>query len=258
MLLDKGIKECEIEYTNCFSKFTENDDVIRFYDTQLHDMYYHNFTGIKRSLNNKELKCVIEDEISLNLSNNIDFCTILSDFYFDSSILSSIAYKFDLSINGYYSFDISQSSRLNSLSNCIIKKVENQELLRDVLYCDLQYDEEELGKDFCERRCYRRGKVYLSDKGVNAYLCYHNGEIIGNCDLFIHNGVAKIEDFFVITKYQRRGYGTTILKELIEISLKENCHTIYLITDEEGTAKEMYQKIGFNKIGERMDLFFKL
>lgn len=123
---------------------------------------------------------------------------------------------------------------------------------------DCTNDEESLGKDFCTRRSYRRGKVYVSDKEVNSYICYHNGNIIGNCDLFIDNGVAKIEDFAVIPKYQRNGYGTTILKSLIDIAIKENCHLIYIVTDEEDTAKEMYQKNGFNKIGGRIDLFFKL
>lgn len=131
-------------------------------------------------------------------------------------------------------------------------------MVDDILFCDLQHDEEKLGNDFCTRRCYRRGKVYISDKGVNSYVCYHNGDIIGNCDLFIYNGVAKIEDFAVIPTYQHKGYGTTILKELIDIAIKENSHTIYLVTDEDDTPKEMYQKIGFNKIGERTDLFFEL
>lgn len=76
--------------------------------------------------------------------------------------------------------------------------------------------------------------------------------------MFIDNGVAKIEDFAVIPTYQRKGYGTTILKSIIEIAIKENSHTIYLVTDEDDTAKEMYEKIGFSKIGERSDLFFKL
>ena len=86
----------------------------------------------------------------------------------------------------------------------------------------------------------------------------NKGAIIGSCDLFMYKVVAKIEDFAVIPTYQRKGYGTTILKALIDIAIKENCHTIYLVTAEDDTAKEMYQKIGFNKTGEKTDLFFKL
>jgi spore maturation protein CgeE len=100
--------------------------------------------------------------------------------------------------------------------------------------------------------------VYLSDKSLNSYVCYHNSEKIGTCDLFLYDGIAKIEDFGIIPKHQRKGYGTTILKYLIDTAIKEDSHTIYLVTDEEDTAKEMYEKIGFTKIGEKTDLLFRL
>ena len=221
-------------------------------------MYYHNYTYIKRLTSEIELKSIIQDEISLRLLEKGNFCNILLDFAVNSSVLSMFEHNPDISRNGYYSFDLSQFSRLSSLPGCTIKKVINQEMVEDILYCDLQHDEEEIGKDFCTRRCYRRGKVYISDEGVNSYVCYHNGDIIGNCDLFMFNGIAKIEDFAVIPSYQRKGYGTAILQALIDIAIKENAHTVYLVTDEDDTAKEMYQKIGFKKIGERTDLFFKL
>jgi len=258
MLIDEKIIECELQYTKCFSEFYEDQNIARFRDDQLKDMYYHNCTFIKKSIDEISLNQIIQDEIALRLSEKSNYCNILLNSAINSSLLSTLKYKPEISQNGYYSFDTSHFPRLNELSGCIIKKVENQEMIDDILFSDLQHDEKSLGKDFCTRRCYRRGKVYISDKGVNSYVCYHNGDVIGNCDLFIYNGVAKIEDFSVIPKYQHKGYGTTILKSLIDIAIKENCNTIYLVTDEDDTAKEMYLKIGFNKIGERTDLFFKL
>lgn len=80
---------------------------------------------------------------------------------------------------------------------------------------------------------------------------------VGNCDLFIQDGIAKIEDFAVNLDDQRQGFGTTLLKFIIQLALNQNCHTLYLVTDEEDTAKEMYQKLGFYKIGERIEYFFK-
>lgn len=258
MLIDEEVIECELEYTKCFSEFSENEYMIRFYDNQLNDMYYHNYTYIKNTKTETDLKSIIEDEIFLRLSNEADFCNIVLNPNISSCKLCNFAIKPDISTNGYYSFNISEFSQMDELSGCEIKKVSNQEMIEDILYCDLQHDEETLGKEFCRRRSYRRGKVYTSDKGVNSYVCYHNGDIIGNCDLFMYKGVAKIEDFAVISRHQRKGYGTTILKELIRIAIKEDCHTIYLVADEDDTAKEMYYKIGFNKIGESTDLFFKL
>lgn len=76
---------------------------------------------------------------------------------------------------------------------------------------------------------------------------YHNGHVIGSCDLFIYKGVVKIEDFAVIPKYQCKGYWTTILKILIEIEIKKKCYIIYVVTDEEDTVKEMYKKLNLIK-----------
>lgn len=258
MLFDGEFMKCELEYTKCFSEFCEDENIIRFYDNQLKDMYCHNYTYIKKAMSEIELQRIIENEISLRLSEKSNFCNIYLNSVVNSSFLSSLQYKPEISRDGYYSFDISHFSKLNAVSGCIIKKVDSKEMVDDILFCDLQYDGENLGEDFCTRRCYRRSKVYVSDKGVNSYVCYYNENVIGNCDLFIDKGVAKIEDFVVIPKYQRKGYGTTILKLLIDIAITENCHTIYLVTDEDDTAKEMYQKIGFSKIGERINLFFKL
>ena len=256
--LNQRIIECELKYQQCFSKPNEKDDTIRFRDDELPDMYYHNYTYVKNDMNQLELQNTIDKEISFRLFEKASFCNIILNKNIDSALLSNINPKPEVSRNGYYNFDISKFSNLNSIDGCSIHKVVNQEMLDDVLFCDLQHDEEILGKEFCTRRCYRRGKVYLSKEPLDSYVCYHNGNVIGNCDLFIYNGIAKIEDFAVIPKYQRMGYGTSILKSLIGTALNENCHTVYLVADEEDTPIQMYKKLGFSRVEERTDLFFKL
>lgn len=255
--LNKKILECEFEYQKCFSYSEENEDTIRFRDEQLKDMYYHNYTYIKDEVNENKIVSIIEDEILLRLTENSDYCNILLDGKLDISELDNFKYIPQISLKGYYKFDISKFSNLKNI-DCTIKQVKNSDMIEDILYCDLQHDEGTLGRDFCARRCYRRGKEYISDNKINSYMCYYAGDKIGNCDLFIHNGVAKLEDFAVIPKHQHRGYGTSILKKLIDIAIKESCNYIYLVTDEDDTAKEMYKKLGFEKVGERIDLFFKI
>lgn len=257
-MFNNKIIECEFEYIKCFSEYDEKEELIRFRDNKLKDMYYHNYTYIKKTLSDGELKEIIEQEIDFRKKEKSGFCNILLSPNMERNSIENLKLQYHVSINGCYSFDISKFSELKSVEDCRVSKVIDKEMIDHILYCDLKHDEERLGKDFCTRRCYRRGEIYFSDKGVNSYICYHKGEIVGNCDLFIHNGVAKIEDFAVIPMQQHKGYGTTILKHLIDVSIKEKCHTIYLYTDEDDTAKEMYEKSGFNKIGERIDLFFEL
>lgn len=258
MFLDEKIIECEIEYAKCFSQSYENEDIVRFYDNGLKDMHYHNFTYIKKPMDGFNLKGIIQEEISLRLLEKINFCNIVLSFAVNASVVSMLPRNPRPSTNGYYSFDISRVSRLKALPGCQMKKVVNQEMIEDILFCDLQYVDGEFEEDFCRRKCYRQGEVYLLDEGVNSYVCYDEGNVIGACELFIFNDIAKIENFAVIPSYQRKGYGTTILKTLIDIAIKQNSHMIYLVADEDDTAKEMYQKNGFNKIGEATDLFFQL
>lgn len=257
-MVGEYIKQCEFEYTKCFCEYYKDKHIIRYTDNELKDMYYHNYTYIRDNMDNDEIKKVIESEISLALNKGEKFCNILLDYSIDETMLKDLKYKGEVSRNGYYYFDVTKLQNIRAVEGCSIERVHNMEMVEDILYCDLQLDEATLGRDFCTRRCHRRGKVYISDKGVSSYICYHNGARIGNCDLFIHEGVAKIEDFAVTPQHQRKGYGTTILKHLIQIAINEGCNIIYLVTDEDDSAKDMYKKLGFNKVGERTDLFFRL
>jgi len=256
--MNNRIYNCEVEYYKCFSVANENENIIQFIDDQLKDMYYHNFTYIGKVASRAEFLEIVKNEISKRQLQGSSFCNVLINSALES--LSPLLFEktTEISINGFYSFDVSHITSFKTINGAIVKKVTDKQRLEDVLFCDLQHDEITLGKDFCTRRCYRRGNVYLSEGGVNSYVCYYNGNIVGNCDLFLHDNVAKIEDFAVIPQYQRKGFGTTILKSLIEIAMDKNCDLIYLVTDEEDTPKEMYKKLGFSKMAERTDLFFKL
>ena len=74
----------------------------------------------------------------------------------------------------------------------------------------------------------------------------------------MYEDVAKIEDFAISPAKQRQGYGTAMLTAIIGVALNAGASTIYLVTDEDDTAKLMYGKSGFSKIGEKTDLFYKL
>lgn len=204
------IINCEMEYYKCFALSRINRDIIHCYDDKLKDMYYHNFTYISNIVPITNLEEIIKDEISKKKAQESDFCNILIDV--DYRLLPTMIFDNPVSvtINGFYSFDLSNISILKTVDSVSMEQVTDKKRLEDVLYCDMQNDEIAVGKDFCTRRCYRRGEVYLSEKGVNSYVFYDKGTVIGVCDLFIHDKVAKIEDFAVIEQYQRKGFDTVI------------------------------------------------
>lgn len=74
--------------------------------------------------------------------------------------------------------------------------------------------------------------------------------------MFLNDNVAKIEDFDVAPEMQRKGFGTTILKEMVLIAIEHGAKIIYLITDNDDTAKDMYKKCGMIKVGEKTELIY--
>ena len=254
-ILNKIVR-CEIEYTKCFCITDEYRDFIRFQDDLIPDMWYHNYTLIKSAESDIALIQLIESEVLHSKGIGKDFCLLRCHMPINHSTILQLSCEPEISAAGYYVFDVSNLSKLTQVKDINIVKVDKAEMLEDMLMLDLEHDEQSLGRDFCTRRIYRRKDVYLSDEGVDSYVCYHNNKAVGSCNLFLHNGVAKIEDFAVSPSHQRKGFGTAILKALIEISLRKSATTIYLEADEDDTVKEMYQRYGFYKLSELTDLLF--
>jgi spore maturation protein CgeE len=130
-------------------------------------------------------------------------------------------------------------------------------MIEELTALDIIQSGESAGVDFCIRRAHRRGEVYLSDAPCDCYLCRIDGKAVGNVDLLIHDGTAKIEDFAVDPAYQHRKIGTAMLKMLIAKAHAAGCETVYLVADEDDTPKAMYTMLGFEKVRETYALFWK-
>ncbi|MHB8807339.1 MAG: GNAT family N-acetyltransferase [Anaerolineaceae bacterium] len=256
--IQEKIKSCEIAYINCFSEHDENDQVIRYRDAQLPDMYDHNFSYIKHAVSKNAFRQLVEEEIEQNRREKKNFIKLAMDAMPDRKWLESLPQKFDIEHSGYYVYPSLTSPQWNTVEDCKISQVVNPAMIEELVFMDLIHDGERCGEDFCMRRARRRGRVYLSETPLDSYICYSNGNLVGNCDLFMDEDVAKIEDFAVLPAYQRRGIGTTILKYVIHTALTKGAELIYLMADEGDTPQEMYKKLGFEKIGDSYALFGKL
>ncbi len=251
----KNIIRCEHTYSKEYCTVYEDDNVIRFIDYSLPEMRDHNYIYIKKK---KALQEVVDEEINKCSINKQNYLKIVFDVDDENFELSTLNGNYSVDKIGYYCFNILSVSNIKIEKNLIIKKVNHPKMIEDIIFCDLEFDGDLSRKEFHDKKNKRRGEVYLSDSSVDAYICYDGNKTVGICDLFIYDGVAKIENFLVIPKYQRKAYGTYILKKMIDIALENDAKLIYLITDEADTAKEMYKKLYFNKIGERIELIFTL
>ncbi len=251
----KKIIDCEHAYSKEYCSAYEDDNVIRFSDDSLSEMRDHNYTYIK---NKKLLKELIEAEIYLASTRKKGFLKIVLDIDSDDFSFPDLGRKYSLDEIGYYLFDVSKFAYIKSEKDVLVKKLNKAKMIDDIIFCDLEFDEDLSRKNFHEKKNKRRGEVYLADNHLNAYICYEDDKPIGICDLYICDEVAKIENFLIIPKCQRKGYGTYLLKKMIEIALEDGAKLIYLITDEGDTAKEMYEKLYFTKVGRMLELVFDL
>lgn len=209
-------------------------------------------------MSNVEMFKLIEHEIALKMAERQNFCKIVFDFPLSVSLPAMFTAHPLVDRLGIYTLCKASYLTLKENDSCCILRIDNSKTAKDKLYYDLLLDKDRLGEDFCRRRAIAQGKVYLKDGGVEAYICYHDGSPVGTCELYFHNSVAKIEDFTVLPNEQRKGYGTSILKHLINLAHLKDAQTIYLVTDEDDTVKDMYLKFGFEKTGEATEMFFVL
>ncbi len=248
----------EIEYIKCFSDYYEDNLIIRFFDKMLGDMYFHNLTYIKQDVSDNEFQSTLQSEIIQSARMGKDFLNIQFDFPYRSSLLDKIEKQpCEITTYDYYVFPIEGFDRLKAREDCSLKKLDSS-MLEEAFKLDMHVNEGNTGDEFTKRRFLRRSKVYLQPDMVDNYIFFHNHQAIGHCDLFMNGCVAKIEDFDIAPSMQRKGYGTAMLKEIIKIALHNHAETIYLITDHDDTAKDMYEKSGLSKVTSKTQMLFKI
>lgn len=255
LILEKLIK-VENEYTKKFSCSMENNDIIRFWDNNITDMYTLNYTLIKK---NKNIKQIILKEIEERVRDNKDFLRIEANFPIDAAITDDLPVTAEVTIYDFMYIETNKSPLLKGNCDCIIKEAKTPEILQDGIEVDILANAPIMGDDFAKRRIHRKSQIYRqTELGLSLYVIYHDNIPIGNVEVLIHDGIAKIEDFDIVEQYQRKGFGTAMLKHLLKQAEKSGVSIAYLITDASDTAKEMYEKCNFTKIGEKTELFFNL
>ncbi|GKX66073.1 GNAT family N-acetyltransferase [Inconstantimicrobium mannanitabidum] len=257
-MLDRFLSS-EIEYTKKFAETYEDDEIIRFRDISLKDMYMHNFTLIKSKVSKDDFRKIIIQELEKRKSEDADFLRIECNFPIDDMDINEFPLVPEVTKYDYLYIEPKMSEYLHIKKNCIVKKALSGEVLNDGIKVDVLANEAAMSNEFACKRILRKSEVFKKlDSNLDLYVCYDNGIAIGDCELMINNEISKIEDFDIIKQYQRKGFGTSVLKYLLQESKEKNVEFAYLITNSAGTAKDMYKKCGFKKAGEKTELFFQL
>lgn len=254
MIPDK-YKSLEHQYVKHFSKNSEDEHFIRYKDDKLPDMYMHNFILLKEDINPL---LFLENEIKNRKEANKTFLRIESYFKIDDAILKQLSVKPEITTYDFMFINSADYKNIGGNTDCEVKEAVTNEILKAGVEIDILSNQDAIG-DFAVEKMNRKVEIYQDkDSLVKFYVCFHQNQPIGCCEMMMDDKGVKIEDFDIYKPYQRKGFGTAVVRSLLETAQKNHIDEVYLITDHDDTAKEMYLKCGFIKIGEKYEYFFDL
>lgn len=253
------IIDVELKYKACFSEFKDCSTYIRYSDLKLLDMRAHNNIVIKRGTSEELKREIILAEMNLRKEEGYDFLKVISFDSIHQDTIDKFIIKPEVDIYDYMIIESRLSCELKTKENTTVMVANNSNALSDGRAVDIEANKTNMGEEFAIRRIDRKIKVY-NDKNIplNLYVCYDHEGPVGNCELFLDDHIAKIEDFDILQNYQKMGYGTHFLKELLSETSKCGIDYAYVVTDHFDSAKDMYRKCGFRYIGSVTELLFTL
>ncbi|MGB5822671.1 MAG: GNAT family N-acetyltransferase [Proteocatella sp.] len=256
-------REIENSYIQNFSKKEDCGDYLRFYDDKLPGMYAFNFILIKESMESGNIHGFVCNILEQAKASSKEFLKILlhPQISIDEHLKSKfIEGGFELKTNIYMKLNNEKLDGFKLNGDCTVKIASKETEFKDVAVLDIKTCVESgIPEAFANEKSARKGGVYKSsDRNLKAYVSYLGDVPVGKCELYLDHGYAKIEDFDVIEKYQRRGIGTAMLKTMITDARGRKAENIYLIADKDDTPKEMYLKLGFEIIAEEYELWLSL
>lgn len=253
------IKETELEYIKCYSKHIEKKDYITFWDAKFQDLYNNNVTILKDKVNMDNLNELIVNQTKMKRKLKKDFFILELDYSLKEEEFNKLNIKptridrFD-----YLSIDSKKYEHIPYNEKCYIFPAACKNHYKEAIKFSLKDNSMHWGYNFTYNRIKRKVMAYKEKDNLSLYLCSINGEVVGSCELLTNVNTAKVEDFGVGKKFQGKGIGKSILREMLRICYENNIHKAYVVTEQKGKVNEMYKKLGFIKSGEKIQLIYEL
>ena len=129
-------------------------------------------------------------------------------------------------------------------SDCDIELVPNgtgagrtEEWISTAISDDAGWPDEPMWRTLAEHEArYTRCRLYLAR-------C--NSTAVSVCDVFEHDGMARLESVVTRPEMRRRGIGAALVAHAIRDTLSRGCQTVYLSTEPGGAAERLYRRLGF-------------
>lgn len=244
-------------YSNQFSTKEDHPFYCRYTDTLLPDMYHHNKIYIKQDTPRHKIEEIIKLELDRRQQQHHTFLQVEYEGRLKS--VPDVGLTPEIDILDYYYVSTSSSINLRTNPNTKLQRATDHNVMEDGCKIDILANQEAMGEDFANRRIHRKKLVYQDlNSPVTLYVVYDQNKVIGNIEYMEYGTVVKLEDFDIYTPYQRQGHGSSVIKQMMDLAIKRHMNGIYVITSDEDTAKSMYEKCGFQFVGQKTMLRYQL
>lgn len=241
MLTKQNIVEMEKKYVSLFSEKTFLPSCIVFRDDQQTDKYFHNFLMIHQDGYD------INDLMTYEDRKKQDGFVIYRS---EDVNLQDVSFLHDYQVEtyGYYAGNIDDLTVIPK-TTCDIEMVHPNQ---DPLFFDFMYQEDlQYGKSYAVNNVKRQKEVLINHADHYFYIkAMLNQKVIGHFNAFIDGNIAKVDEFYVQETYQKQGFGTSLMAYMLNELKSRGIEAIYLVTNLEDTAKDLYVKYGFKQVGQ--------
>jgi predicted GNAT family acetyltransferase len=70
-----------------------------------------------------------------------------------------------------------------------------------------------------------------------------------------HGTTAQIEGVYTLADARGRGHARTVVTHALRVAQEHGHTVIFLVADADGTVRQLYERLGFDAIGRRLEVW---
>ena len=230
------IRECEDHWRELFAgKLPFQEGIMRWHNENMNDQYTTNTFFTEQELQREDL----QEAESYQREQELFFLQLMCRKPMKPELVQEFSLREELVL----------TMKLQDVSSCwkenakvLIKDVQKEAIEKDIISFHLRQEAEALKQsDYAKRQILQDMDAAKKHPEYHWLAAYLEDKVVGICHVLCYSDCVEIDDLVVDEAFRKQYIATTILKYAAE-----NFEGIkYLHADAEGTAKQMYEKLGF-------------
>jgi ribosomal protein S18 acetylase RimI-like enzyme len=157
---------------------------------------------------------------------------------------------FDLSGTGINQLCLCEATTMSSLMQIFVR-VARPEDEKELAIIDRQATD-------LLRQTYRPTQAGYANKSrisrnLKRLVAVVEGKCVGTTQYYIEVGIIRISGLAVHAAYRRRGVAHGLISHVVDLAIKQSCRAVRLSTIKETGNDSIFERLGFEIIGENMD-----